>query len=88
MELDYETEGIDPDRVEELRDSLIHYTDSEVLEVLKLSTIIDPATGKLTDYWLHLLNPNIAKQEAKDYVSEQEDVVLSALAKLLQKRMK
>lgn len=76
------------DRSEELRDTLLQYTDTEVLQALLKSTIIDQDTGMLTDYWLSLLNPNLHTEKTKDLVSEQEDVVLSAFAKILAKRMK
>lgn len=50
------------ERVEELRASLLEFEEGEILEALVLNTVVDPKTGKLTDYWMSLLNPELHKE--------------------------
>jgi hypothetical protein len=76
---------IDHDRVDNLRDILIGYSEeeSEVLEALILNGIIDRETGMLSNWWMNILNPNLVDVKT---VSQEEEAVLSALAKMLIKR--
>jgi len=45
--------------VEDARSDLIQHDELVLLEALVRSTIIDPETGKLTDYWMSLLKPEL-----------------------------
>ena len=72
-------------KVEELRALLLDFEEDEVLEALVANNVVNGTTGSLTDYWLALVNPNLAAQRS---LREEEDVVLSALSKLLKRRIK
>lgn len=72
-------------RVEELQDTLLGFDEEDILEALVLNSIIDRQTGMLTDYWLNLIDNDLTKFK---HNHEEEDVVLSALARLLKRRIK
>jgi hypothetical protein len=82
-------DGVFEDKVEELRATLVHdYKDEEILEALIRNNIVDRKTGTLCEWWLNLLDPNLIKAQKLDNITQEEDIVLNALAKLLKRRIK
>lgn len=45
--------------VENARADLLEHDEEVMLEALILNNVIDYETGKLTDYWMNLLNPKL-----------------------------
>jgi len=74
--------------LEELRANLIEYDEHVVLDALILNNVIDQDTGMLTDYWLNLLNPKLLTKSTNVMLANEEQIVLSALAKILQRHIK
>lgn len=70
--------------VEELRATLLEYDESIVLEALILNNIINRNSGEVTDYWLNLLDPDLTDSKS---MKAEEDIVLSALSKILKRRI-
>jgi hypothetical protein len=60
---------MDPkEKLEDLRATLLEFEDELVLDALIENGLVDPETGRLTDWWLNLLNPALTQinKEAKD----------------------
>lgn len=79
---------MNPDKIEELRATLLDFEDEEVLEALILNNILDRDSGLLTEWWLNILNPDLIKKNKADTLQQEEIIVLSALARLIQRRIK
>jgi hypothetical protein len=66
------------DKVEELMAELLEYEDEEIVDALVQSGVVNGTSGKLSDWWLNLLDPEIKNKERDEAFKarKREDLLL------------